>query len=61
MERLGPGVANTDAELVNFAWKSVATFLRIFKNSLNGIKSNDYSKDPISSEIREELNALYQE
>jgi hypothetical protein len=46
---LGPGVANTDAEMVNYAWKSVATFLRVFKNSLEGIKSGDYTKDPISA------------
>lgn len=47
LERLGPGVANTDAEMVNYAWKSVATFLRVFKSSLNGIKSSQYNKDII--------------
>ncbi len=61
LERLGPGVANSDAQLVNYAWKSIATFLRIFKNSLGGIKSSEYSKDPISAIIRQELNAIYQE
>lgn len=50
---MGPGVANTDAEMVNYAWKSVATFLRVFKNSLEGIKSGDYNKDPISADIRQ--------
>ena len=40
LERLGPGVANTDAEMVNYAWQSVATFLKVYKNSLNGIKSS---------------------
>lgn len=59
LERLGPGVANTDAEMVNYAWKSVATFLRVYKNSLNGIKSSEYSSDPISASIREELTILY--
>ena len=54
-------MTNTDADMVNYAWKSVASFLRIFKNSINGIKSNDYAADPISSEIRSELNQLYQE
>lgn len=49
LEKLGPGVANTDAEMVNYAWKSIATFLKIFKNSISGIKSNEYNKDPISS------------
>lgn len=53
LERLGPGVANTDAEMVNYAWKSVATFLRVFKNSLNGIKSSEYQNDPVSAAIRE--------
>lgn len=52
LQKLGPGVANTDAEMVNYAWKSVATFLRIYKNSLNGIKSSEYSKDPVSASIR---------
>ena len=46
-------MANTDAEMVNYAWKSVATFLRIFKNSLEGIKSSEYNKDPISADIRQ--------
>jgi len=46
-------VANTDAEMVNYAWKSVASFLRIYKNSLGGIKSGEYNKDPISATIRE--------
>lgn len=54
-------MANTDAEMVNYAWKSVATFLRIFKNSLGGIKNSEYNKDPISSEIRQELNQVYQD
>lgn len=58
---MGPGVANTDAEMVNYAWKSVATFLRIFKNSLEGIKSSEYNKDPISADIRQELNGIYQD
>jgi hypothetical protein len=53
LEKLGPGVANTDAEMVNYAWKSVASFLRIYKNSLGGIKSGEYNKDPISATIRE--------
>ena len=61
LERLGPGVANTDAEMVNYAWKSVATFLRVFKNSLNGIKSSEYANDPVSASIREELNLLYKD
>lgn len=61
LEKLGPGVANTDAEMVNYAWKSVATFLRIFKNSLEGIKSSEYNKDPISADIRQELNGIYQD
>lgn len=47
--------------MVNYAWKSIATFLKIFKNSITGIKSNEYNKDPISSEIRQELNGLYQD
>lgn len=47
--------------MVNYAWKSVATFLRIFKNSLEGIKSSEYNKDPISSDIRQELNGIYQD
>lgn len=47
--------------MVNYAWKSVATFLRVFKNSLNGIKSSEYSNDPISSSIREELAILYKD
>lgn len=54
-------MANTDAEMVNYAWKSVATFLRIFKDSLGGIKNSDYKGDPISSNIRTELNMLYQD
>lgn len=52
LEKLGPGVANSDAEMVNYAWRSISTFLRIFKNSINGIKNNDYNSDPISSTIR---------
>lgn len=39
--------------MVNYAWKSVATFLRVFKNSLNGIKSSEYAHDPVSAAIRE--------
>lgn len=35
--------------------------MRIFTNSINGIKNTDYSADPISSEIREELTSLYHE
>jgi hypothetical protein len=54
-------VASTDAEMVNYAWKSISSFMRIFKNSINGIKSVDYSYDPISSEIRQELNDLYKD
>ena len=61
MEKLGPGVANTDAEMVNYAWKSVATFLRVYKNSINGIKSSEYNSDPVSSSIREEMVQLYKE
>ncbi len=53
-------MANTDAEMVNYAWKSVATFMRIFKDSLGGIKNSSYNSDPISSNIRQELNQLYQ-
>ena len=47
--------------MVNYAWKSVATFLRVFKNSLDGIKSSEYNKDPISADIRQQLNGIYQE
>lgn len=47
--------------MVNYAWQSVASFLRIYKNSLGGIKSGEYNKDPISAHIREELNNLYKE
>jgi|JI9StandDraft_1071089.scaffolds.fasta_scaffold103882_4 hypothetical protein len=47
--------------MVNYAWKSVATFLRVFKNSLSGIKSNEYAHDPVSAHIREELTYLYRE
>lgn len=54
-------MANTDAEMVNYAWKSVATFLRVYKNSLGGIKSSEYASDPMSSFIREELVLLYKE
>jgi uncharacterized protein (UPF0305 family) len=54
-------VANTDAEMVNYAWKSISSFLRIYVNSINGIKNTDYDKDPISAEIREELNHLYKD
>jgi len=35
--------------------------MRIYTNSINGIKNTDYGSDPISSEIREELNNLYKE
>jgi hypothetical protein len=35
--------------MVNYAWKSVGSFLRIYVNSINGIKNTDYEKDPISS------------
>lgn len=54
-------MATTDTELVKYAWKSISTFLRIFKNSINGIKNSDYSNDPISSNVREELSNLYKE
>lgn len=47
--------------MVNYAWKSVASFLRIYKNSLGGIKSSEYNKDPISATIREQLNNLYKD
>lgn len=47
--------------MVNYAWKSVATFLKVFKNSLNGIKSSEYKSDPISASIREELGLLYKD
>lgn len=47
--------------MVNYAWKSVATFLRVYKNSLEGIKSSEYNKDPISADIRQELNGIYQD
>lgn len=47
--------------MVNYAWKSISSFLRIYLNSINGIKNTDYDNDPISSEIREELNNLYKE
>lgn len=53
MNKLGPGIADTDGELVNYAWKSISTFMRIFTNSINGIKNTDYNSDPISSHIRE--------
>ena len=49
MEKLGPGIASTDGELVNYAWKSISTFTRIYNNSINGIKNPDYSADPISA------------
>jgi hypothetical protein len=39
--------------MVNYAWKSIATFLKIFKNSITGIKSNEYTKDPVSADIRQ--------
>lgn len=61
LEKLGPGIASTDGELVNYAWKSISSFMRIFSNSINGIKNADYSADPISAEIREELALLYRE
>jgi len=47
--------------MVNYAWKSISSFMRIYKNSIEGIKSNDYDCNPISAEIREELNTLYKE
>lgn len=53
LKKLGPGIANTDGELVNYAWKSISSFMRIFTNSINGIKNSDYGSDPISSQIRE--------
>lgn len=61
LEKLGPGIANTDGELVNYAWKSISNFMRIFSNSVCGIKNVDYSADPIVAEINEELNNLYRE
>lgn len=61
LEKLGPGVTNTDAEMVNYAWRSISSFMRIYKNSINGIKNSDYNSDPISSVIREELNNLYKD
>lgn len=47
--------------MVNYAWKSISAFMRIFNNSISGIKSSDYTGDPISAEIREELSNLYKE
>lgn len=38
---------------MNYAWKNIATFMRIYTNSINGIKNTDYNSDPISSEIRD--------
>lgn len=35
--------------------------MRIFTNSINGIKNTDYQADPISSEIRDQLTNLYKE
>ena len=35
--------------------------MRIFKNSIDGIKNNEYPGNPISANIREELNNLYKE
>lgn len=54
-------MASTDGEMVNYAWKSISAFMRIFNNSISGIKSSDYTGDPISAEIREELSNLYKE
>jgi len=34
---------------MNYAWRNVGNFMRIFRNSINGIKNTDYSADPISS------------
>lgn len=49
LEKLGPGVASTDGQMVNYAWKSISAFMRIFNNSIQGIKNSDFTGDPISS------------
>jgi hypothetical protein len=35
--------------------------MRIFLNSISGIKSSDYSGDPLTGEIHEELSNLYRD
>jgi hypothetical protein len=61
LEKLGPGIAKTPQELIDYVWKLIAKFLRIFKNSLEGTRDPEYGEEPFGPKIRKMLNEFYKD
>lgn len=61
LNKLGPGVAKTPQELIDYVWKQIAKFLRIFKNSLEGTRDPEYGEEPFGPKIRKLLNEFYKD
>ena len=61
LEKLGPGIAKTPQELIDYVWKMIAKFLRIYKNSLEGTRDPEYGEEPFGPKIRKMLNEFYKE
>ena len=61
MEKLGPGIAKTPQELIDYVWKLIAKFLRIYKNSLEGTRDPEYPEEPFGPKIRKMMNEFYKE
>lgn len=38
VEKFGPAVAKTPQQLVDYVWKMIAKFLKVYKNSLEGMR-----------------------
>jgi len=61
LDKLGPGVAKTPQELIDYVWKQIAKFLRIYKNSLEGTRDPEYGEEPFGPKVRKMLNDFYKD
>jgi hypothetical protein len=61
VERLSPGVANSDALACYLCLEKYCNFSLYLEELSRRIKSSEHSKNPIFGIIQQELNSIYQE
>lgn len=60
VEKFGPAVAKTPQQLIDYVWKMIAKFLKVYKNSLEGMRDEDYGEEPFGPKIRATMNQFYE-
>jgi hypothetical protein len=53
-------VAKTPQQLVDYVWKMIAKFLKVYKNSLEGMRDEDYGEEPFGPKLRKTMNDFYE-